>query len=470
MRTVMGLCISPFRRSATGRRWAERSWLALARSRIIAIALLLLATLGLPVLAATSAPVGEQVSGLFRVTAADGSSVPVSGVKVSLTKVDGTLVEQVVSGLDGRYQVAVPGPGTYGLAIDLGTLPAGIILRSGRPDRLTVNVLEGQQMVVLFPLAGKVEASAQALQTDNESATRSSLISVIAQLAFDGLVFGMILAVAAAGWSLIYRVSGVVNFAHGEMLSLSAVLAFGLSAADSGPHLPLVLAAVIAAAAVAALGGALEVGLFRRLAAKAQEHFAILVFTIGLSFMLRYFLLYLFGANSHPYHEYALQEQIHIGYIAAAPRDLWIVGLSSVVLMVLGITVQCTRFGQAMRAVADNRSLAAASGIDVKRIVRNVWIMGSGLAAIAGVFWAISQQVRWDLGFLMLMFIFAAAILGGIGTVFGTIAGGIIVGVTLQLGTLIFPAELKTAVAMLLLTVVLLFRPQGIFNRAQRVG
>ena len=140
------------------------------------------------------------------------------------------------------------------------------------------------------------------------------------------------------------------------------------------------------------------------------------------------------------------------------------------ILVALGLTVQRTRFGQAMRAVADNRGLAAASGIDVKRIVRNVWILGSGLAAAAGVFWAISQQVRWDLGFLMLMFVFAAAILGGIGTVFGTIAGGVIVGITLQLGTLIFPAELKTAIAMLLLTVVLLFRPQGIFNRAQRVG
>ena len=308
MRTAMRLPFSLRRQVAAEvcRPW--RGWWALIRAGVAA---LLLAAVALPVLAGNSAMgAGELIGGSFRVAAPAGGNAPVAGVKVSAASADGMPVGLAVSGPDGRFQIEVPGPGTYALTVDLRTLPAGVVLRSGRPERLTVNVLEGQQMTVLFPLDSQTAPARQPTQAGAESAAGPTLVGKIAQLGFDGLVFGMILAVAAVGWSLIYRVSGVVNFAHGEMLSLAAVLAFALSAAESGPHLPLVLAAVIAVVAIAALGGALEVGLFRRLTAKAQEHFAILVFTIGLSFMLRYLLLYLFGANSHPYNEYALQEQI----------------------------------------------------------------------------------------------------------------------------------------------------------------
>ena len=254
------------------------------------------------------------------------------------------------------------------------------------------------------------------------------------------------------------------------MISIGALLAFALSTLAGGPQIPLLVAAPLAIVAVAAMGGLFDAALFRRLTTRAQEHFAILIFTIGLSFALRYIMLAVFGANTQPYREYALQEPIRLGPLLLIPRDIWIVGLALTILVGLSLVLQRTRLGRTMRAVADNPALAGASGINVNSVIRDVWILGAGIAAAGGILFAVSQQSRWDMGYMILMFVFASVILGGIGTAFGTIAGGIIIGVAVQISTFVFPAELKAGIAMLVMTIVLLVRPQGLFGRAQRVG
>ena len=406
----------------------------------------------------------ESVGGVLRLQG-DAAAQPVAGALITLQRLDGGSLRSTQSDAQGRFKLAVPGAGSYVVALDTGSLPRGVTLRAGRGATLNLDVLAGQQLTVLFPLQ-KTSAAAPTL---SPGAAPSGALGV-AQLLLDGLVFGLILAMAAVGVSLIYSVSGVINFAHGEFMTIGALLAFALSTFERGPQWPLVAAALVAVLAVAGLGGALEFSLFRRLVTRAQEHFAILVFTIGLSFSLRYLLLYLFGANSQPYLQYSLQQPIALAGVTLAPRDAWIIGLCSATLLGLGLLLQRTRLGQAMRAVAGNASLASASGIDVQRIVSGVWILGAALAAAAGIVLAVSQQVRWDMGYQMLMFTFAALILGGIGTSFGTIAGGIVVGVAMSLSTAVIPAELKAAVAMLAMTLVLLLRPQGLINRAQRAG
>jgi branched-chain amino acid transport system permease protein len=414
-------------------------------------------------LLAGAAPARAETSlgGTLRVKSADALA-PVAGVGLTAQSVQTGQTFRGTSGQDGRFEIPLPSPGQYRITLDTNSLPAGVALPSGRADTLTVDVQEGQRKLVLYPLekAGAAHGGRQG----------PSPWARVPQVLLDGTVFGLIVAMAAVGLSLIYSVSRIINFAHGEFMTLGALLAYLLSTMAGGPHWPLIAAAAVAVLAVGALGGALGTGLLRPLESRAKEHFSILVFTIGLSFAMRYLLLAVFEANTLPYREYALQEPLRFAGLAITPRDLVVCAVAVLALVGLGVLLLRTRLGRAMRAVAGDPALAEATGIDVNRIKRDIWIVGSALAATGGVLMAVSHQVRWDMGYQTLMFVFAAVILGGIGTAFGTIAGGVVLGICMELSTLVFPVELKTALAMLALTAVLLVRPQGLFNRVQRVG
>jgi len=145
-------------------------------------------------------------------------------------------------------------------------------------------------------------------------------------------------------------------------------------------------------------------------------------------------------------------------------------GLSLVILIAIAVLLQRTRIGKAMRALADNRDLAEASGINVDRVVLQVWVIGGGLAAVGGVLFGLTTAVSFDMGFHLLLLMFAGIILGGLGSAYGAMLGSIVVGVVAQFSTVWFPAELENAWAMVVLIVVLLVRPQGILGRLQRAG
>ena len=123
-----------------------------------------------------------------------------------------------------------------------------------------------------------------------------------------------------------------------------------------------------------------------------------------------------------------------------------------------------------MRAVADDADLAESSGINVDRIILITWTLAGGLAALGGVFFGLNQAIQWDMGFKLLLLIFAAVVLGGLGTAYGAMVGGFIVGITVEMSTLIFPNELKTAVGLVLLIVILLVKPQGLLGTKERIG
>ena len=140
------------------------------------------------------------------------------------------------------------------------------------------------------------------------------------------------------------------------------------------------------------------------------------------------------------------------------------------VLLLFAYLLLRTRIGKATRAVSDNPALAASSGIDVERVISVVWIAGAGLAGLAGVMLGLSQQVTYQMGFQILLVVFASVTLGGLGTAFGALLGAIVVGIFTQVSTLIVPTELKNAGALVILIVILLVRPQGILGRRERVG
>jgi neutral amino acid transport system permease protein len=146
------------------------------------------------------------------------------------------------------------------------------------------------------------------------------------------------------------------------------------------------------------------------------------------------------------------------------------VAASLVVMAAVGLMLRHTRLGTAMRAVADNKDLAEASGISVDRVILYTWVLGAALAGLGGIFLGITQTVQWDMGFVLLLTMFAAVVLGGIGTAYGAALGGLIIGVTTEASTFWIPVEFKVVVSLAVLILVLMVRPQGLFGVKERVG
>jgi neutral amino acid transport system permease protein len=285
-----------------------------------------------------------------------------------------------------------------------------------------------------------------------------------------GLRFGLILALATVGLSLIYATTGVINFAHGNFLAFGALAAWFLNASPTGPGWFLVPAAAIAVVVSGGLGGLLEWQVMRRIRTRGLSVVSMLVFLIGLEMVTRNALLFGFGNVPLPYRDFVVQEKIRIANIDVLPRDLWCMGIALVVLVGFGLCLRLTPLGQAIRAVADNPALAQASGIPIRRVTVLVWALGTSFAALAGVMLATAQQASWNMGFVVLLVVFAAMVVGGIGNVWGAVFGGILIGVMMQLSSLVISSSLEVGVALLAMIVVLLFRPEGLFTLRRRVG
>jgi neutral amino acid transport system permease protein len=199
--------------------------------------------------------------------------------------------------------------------------------------------------------------------------------------------------------------------------------------------------------------------------------FQLLVVTIGLSLILRFVVLIVFGGRAQPYQQYAVQQRVSFGPFSTTPRDLVVIAISAAVLIGVATGLQKSRIGKAMRAVADNRDLAESSGINVERVVSIVWIAGGALAGLGGILYATVFRVSYDFGFQpLLLLMFAGIILGGLGTAYGAMLGSLVVGLVTELSVVYFPNELKTAWALGVLVIVLLVRPQGLLGRRERIG
>jgi len=290
------------------------------------------------------------------------------------------------------------------------------------------------------------------------------------QAFIDGVQFGVIIAITAVGLSLIFGTIHLINFAHGEFVTIGATFAFFLNVSPAGPGWHLIPAALAAVAFGALVGWATDRGVWRPLRARGTGLINMFIVTIGLSLLLRHVVLVLYGNRPASFAQYDIQQAIDLGPVGITPRDLTVTLLSVLVLLGLAALLQRTRIGTAVRAVAANRDLAEASGIDVRRVVTIVWMAGGALAALGGVFFGLVEIITWDMGFKLLLLMFAGIILGGLGSAYGAMAGSLVIGVVAQMSTLWFPVDLQYAWALLVLIVVLLVRPQGILGRPERVG
>jgi neutral amino acid transport system permease protein len=378
---------------------------------------------------------------------------PVADAQVTVATEGGEEVDTATSDDDGRWEVPLPGPGRYTATLDTDSLPDDVSLAEGR-DRVQFRVTPNQNRTVIFDLGARARDV-------------TSTFDRFLQLSVEGLKFGLVIAITAIGLSLIFGTTGLTNFAHGELVTLGAVITWYLNVEGGMQLIP----ATILAMGIGLLAGAvLERGLWRPLRRQGMGLVAMMVVSIGLGLLLRNVLLYFFGGSSRPYNDYFGQRALEWGPISIAPRDLVSIIISVVVLLAVALALQRTRFGKATRAVADNRDLAASSGIDVDRVVLLVWAVGTSLAFLGGVLYGLSEQVNTRFGFELLLLMFAGITLGGLGTAYGALVGSFIVGWFVNVSTLWIAPDLKNVGALLVLIVILLVRPQGIFGTAERVG
>lgn len=294
----------------------------------------------------------------------------------------------------------------------------------------------------------------------------------------NGLILGATIALGAIGLTLTYSILGFANFSHGEYITWGAyvVLAllalWGATAGGDAGRLgalsfgwPLLLALVAAMGLTAGLALLLDRLLFRRLRRHGTP-LALVIASFGASLALRHVLVFLHG----PQPEYFTREiqiaRAILPGVRVTPDQLFLLGLTSVLVAGLHLLLTRTTLGRAMRAASENPALLQVVGIDPEAVARWTWLIGGALAAAAGVLVGLTVQVRPLLGFELLLPLFAAAILGGVGSVYGAVLGGLIVGLAEALAVPLVGAEYRAAVSFLVLLLVLLARPHGLLGTA----
>lgn len=388
---------------------------------------------------------------------AEPEEVPVEGAEVTVTTADGEELGTFETDAEGMLDIPLPGPGAYTASLNPDSLPDGVEPKD--PENLIreVTVNPNEQKRLLFPL----QQEGAVAKSGGESK-----LAQIGRLTVEGIKFGLTIAMMAVGLSLIFGTTGLVNFAHGELVTIGAVVTWYIN--SWGVVLP--LAAVLAMMVSFGVGSGIDVGLWRPLRRRGTSLIAMLVITIGMSLFIRYFILYWFGGRPKAYEQFVVQDGIDLGFVTVAPKDLWAIGISVVVLATVGFVLQKTRVGKAIRAVADNRDLAESSGINVARVITTVWGAGAALACLGGVLFSIGEFVDWQAGFRLLLLVFAGVTLGGLGTAYGALVGSLIVGILIQVSTIWIPTELKNVGALAVLILILVFRPQGILGQRERIG
>ncbi|MDG2111965.1 MAG: branched-chain amino acid ABC transporter permease [Actinomycetota bacterium] len=403
-------------------------------------------------------PNALAVSGTVRV-----GRVAVEGVQF-VVETDGAVVAEAVTDGDGKWEVVVGGAGVYTVTIDVTSLPEGVSLRDPDMTSREVEIVD-RSKAAIFALEGELVGADGSSSTSTP--TVDSTFERYLDRAASGVRVGSLVALAAVGLSLIYGVTGLVNFAHAEMVGFGAVVTWTI---EDLTGMPLVIAAVIGVLVGGLLGFVLEQGLFAPLRRRRLSLISLMVVSIGLAFLMRYLFLIFFGSDRKFFQDFRIQTNYDIGPFSLPPKDYVIIVLALVVLVAVGLLLQRTKLGTAMRAVADNRDLAESSGIDVRSTILAVWIAGSALASLGGIMLAITQQVSWQMGERQLLLIFAAVTLGGLGTAYGAMVGGLAIGIASEMSTLWLDNDLKFLVALTVLIIILIVRPQGLLGQRERFG
>lgn len=399
---------------------------------------------------ANGGPLGPSIWGrLCQVK--DGEAAYPAGVTITVTE-GGAPVGEAVTDEGGVFVVEIPGNGTYEVTLDTETLPDDFSLT--REDQA---VLRNFQVNL---------GDQQATFRMGEDTRGQRTFADYATVAGKGLRLGLILAVAAMGLSLVYGVTGLVNFAHAELVTVGAIATYAF--ASTG--LPFWLAIVPGILAGAAIGWVNDKALWQPLRNRRMALLSMMVVSIGLSTAVRNIVQIAFKPNSRRYSASSGQLEQEYGPFSFTDNDLIIMALCVAIIVAMVVLLRKTRLGTAIRAVADNPDLAESSGIAVSRIIGVVWALCGALAAAGGIFYGLTVSIRFDMGFILLLSMFAAVVLGGLGNAYGAVLGAIVIGVVQETSGLFVDTAYKFVVALSVLILVLLVRPQGILGQRERFG
>ncbi len=299
---------------------------------------------------------------------------------------------------------------------------------------------------------------------------------MIAQTFADGLLTGAVLSLGATGYSLSAQILKFANFAHAELLTWGAYIAliftvFATAGTPMGPlsfGWQLLAAVVLAGVGTAVIAVAVDSLVFSKLRDRAANSLTLVFASFGAALVLRNLILLIWGAEAR-YYSQELQIAVQVlPDVLLMPDQVFVLALTVALVVALYLFLRFSSIGVAMRAMADSPALARVCGIDITSVVRWTWVLSGMLAAAAGAFTGLTIQIRPELGFNMLLGVMTAAILGGTSSLFGAVAGGLIVGLAESFSVLVIPASYKSAVPFLLLLLVLYVRPQGLFTRSTR--
>jgi neutral amino acid transport system permease protein len=407
-----------------------------------------------PISAASSCS-SDAKTGCVQGTLRDDNGNGVAKVSLTLSDANGDKAT-TKSDANGTYIFKVHAAGQYTLTLNPKTLPNGI---KAAITTITVTATLGQLQPAVIHITGRPKGT-----VSTETGPPPLWLQIWDQFS-QGLLLGLLLALASIGLSLIYGTTGLSNFAHAEQVTLGGLMAY-VFAIQLGWNF--IVATIIAIIICAASGYIQDWLIWAPLRRRGLGLTQQMVVTIGLSLALEYIYQYFFGSQVLPV---TTTVQRTTGPLDLTPDAYIAMLISVVVLIAIGLVLTRTRIGRATRAVSDNRALAAASGIDVDRIIRLVWTVSMGLAGLSGVLYAlVNGGIQWSTGIQLLLLIFSAVTLGGLGTAFGALVGSLVIGVVVQMSSLVLSQNLKYATALVILIIVLLFRPQGILGRRERIG
>jgi neutral amino acid transport system permease protein len=287
----------------------------------------------------------------------------------------------------------------------------------------------------------------------------------VAQTGLSGLTLGTIYALGAVGLTLVYGILRLVNFAHGDFLTFGAYMAYLVNVTWG---MPLAAAISFAMIGTALLGLLSERLMWRPMRAKGAGFLQLILMSIGLAFLLRAGIQWFWGAEIRTL-DVNITESVSFLGLRIGETELIVVVVGIFVLVAVGLMVRFSLLGKRMRALSDNLALAETAGIDTRRVILYTWLFAGALAGLAGVLSGALTNLRPELGFELLLPIFAAVILGGIGNPFGALTAGLVLGVVIEWSTLVVEPRWKVTFGFVALIVALVIRPQGIFGQARTV-
>jgi branched-chain amino acid transport system permease protein len=285
---------------------------------------------------------------------------------------------------------------------------------------------------------------------------------VILQQLTNGLTLGMVYALIAVGYSLVFGILRLVNFSHGSVYAFGAHMAM-LSVAMKFGILPALIRSIVL---TGVLGVVIDKIALAPLRAKKSKGIAALITTIGISYIIQNLLMIIFGSHTKFFPKLFDYGNVYIGGIGFSWTQIFIFGVSLILLLVLSCVIRYTKIGLAMRAVEQNQKAASLMGIDVNFVITFTFFLGGASAAIAGTLISGYYQVVYpNMGYLAGLKAFSAAVLGGIGVLYGSIFGGLVVGVSESFAAAYLGGSYRDAIAFLILIIVLLIKPTGLFGK-----